>query len=295
MIEVILKKIGRKIRYLYNKLKTFINYTLKYWRWRYRIKYGRSIDISDNMHKATVIINSYNRVKNIQHMVQAALKCDFVEKVIISNNNPQVQIENWVNVSDDRLLLIQHKFRKRCRYRWIIAAKTPRRYYIAIDDDLFVSPEQLKKLFESLIDDPSVPHGMFGSVYISNDPNNEEMSSAYSYFNSKNVTVDVLHQIYAVTDEHVSNYFDLLAKIRGNNREVSKFLRRIGDDIVMSHAGSERPKTHDFGFVLECASHNRAGLATFQDLEFSQKRIRIFREVRRTVLQYRWTNKKELS
>ncbi len=228
-------------------------------------------------------------------MVEAALMCGFVEKVIVSNNNPQVQIENWVKASDDRVQLIQHNFRKRCRYRWIIAAKNPRQYYIAIDDDLFVFPEQLKKLFESLINDPSVPHGMFGSVYISSDPNKEEISSTYSYINNRNMSVDVLHQIYAVTNDHVSNYFGLLAKIRRNNREVSNFLRRIGDDIVMSHSGSERPKTHAFGFVLECPSHNRTGLATFQDLEFSQRRIKIFREVRKTVIQDRWTNKTDLS
>jgi hypothetical protein len=295
MIELILKKIGRKIRYLYNKFKKSINYIFSYWRWRYRINFGRRVDLPDNMLKATVIINSYNREKNIGPMVQAALMCDFVEKVIVSNNNPQVRIENWVKASDDRVQLIQHKFRKRCRYRWIIAAKNPRRYYIAIDDDVFVYPEQLKKLFEALIDDPSVPHGMFGSVYISGDPSSDEFSSAYSYINSRNMSVDVLHQIYAVTNDHVSNYFDLLAKIRINNREVSNFLRKIGDDIIMSHAGSERPKTHDFGFVLECPSHNRAGLATFQDLEFSQRRLKIFREARRTVLRYRWTNKAELN
>jgi len=291
MIELFIKKVGRKLRYIFNKSKNSLDYRIKYWKWRYRIKFGRRIDLSDNMHKATVIINSYNRVKNIEHMVRAALMCDFVDKVIVSNNNPQVEIENWVKARGSRVLLIGHKFRKRCRYRWVIAAKNLRRYYIAIDDDMFVYPEQLKKLFESLIDDPNVPHGMFGSVYNAKDPKDEEMSSAYSYFNERNMSVDVLHQIYAVTNEHVSNYFELLTNIRIHNHEVSNILRKIGDDIVISHAGSERPKIHDFGFVLECPSHNLEAMATFQELGFYQGRIKIFRAVRRTALRLHWTNK----
>jgi hypothetical protein len=224
-------------------------------------------------------------------MVRAALKCDFVDKVIISNNNPQVKIENWVKTTSSRVILIENNLRKRCRYRWVIAAKNPGSYYIAIDDDVFVNPEQIKQLFESLIDDPNVPHGMFGSVYNTESPKNEKISSAYSYFNAMNMSVDVLHQIYAITDKHLSNYFKLLAKVRTHDHEVSRNLKKVGDDIVISHAGSVRPKIHDFGFVLECSSHNLNSMATFKEPGFYQRRIRIFREVRRSALNLHWSSK----
>ena len=290
MINIFINKVRRRIRYIFNKSKKSLDYWMKYWKWRYRIKYGRRIDLSNNMHKATVIVNSYNREKNIEHIIRAALKCDFVDKVIVSNNNPQIKLEKWVKAKSSRVILIGQKFRKRCRYRWVIAAKNPNRFYIAIDDDVFVYPEQLLNLFESLIDDPNVPHGMFGSVYNLKDPNDEERSSAYSYCYGRNMPVDVLHQIYAVTNEHVSNYFKLLSDVKVYNNEVSNILRKVGDDIVISHSGSELPKIHDFGIVLECPSHETEAMATFQKSGFYQRRIRIFREVRKSALRLHWSN-----
>jgi glycosyltransferase involved in cell wall biosynthesis len=81
-----------------------------HWAWIANGHFGRNISINTS-DKLTVFIPSYNieRVRNITPQVQSILKCDFVEKIIVSNHNPQLILEDWVKINDEHLKLINQQ------------------------------------------------------------------------------------------------------------------------------------------------------------------------------------------
>ena len=114
----------------------------------------------------TVLITYYNpaRLKHVNHQILNRLKCEFVEKVVISSHNPDVRIDDHVTARDPRLVLLNQSIRCVCGYRWIVAREISPEYLIVIDDDIVLFPWQLKILFESLLEEPKIPHGLSGMV-----------------------------------------------------------------------------------------------------------------------------------
>ena len=267
-----------KAKYTFIKLKRRFKHRMRFLKWYLRISFGRSVDIFPDKSKATVLLNSFMRVKNIDPIVKACLKCRFIEKVIVSNNNPEYRIEDWVKSRDKRVILINQPVRKRCRIRWVVAARHKSEYYIAIDDDLFIYPEQLKFLFTQLLKNPAIPHSLFGTIISKSKDASSRFESTYLLQAEEDV--DVIHQIYAVTREHVRNYFKLLRNIYTTNRVAAGYLRKRGDDITISHTGDGRPAIHDAGFVLECQTNTDPNLATFKQEGFYNQREEILETAR---------------
>ena len=69
--------------------------------WQVNGLIGREIGW-DLPQKATVLITYFNpeRMEHMDAQVRNILKCDFVERVIISNHNPDVRIDKLVKVRD---------------------------------------------------------------------------------------------------------------------------------------------------------------------------------------------------
>jgi choline kinase len=88
-------------------------------------------------------------MKHINPQVRNILKCDFVEKLVISNHNPEMSIENKVETRDKRLVFINQETKRGCGYRWVIANGFNPEYLIVVDDDILLFPSQLQKLFEN--------------------------------------------------------------------------------------------------------------------------------------------------
>ncbi|MBA4322624.1 MAG: hypothetical protein C0408_07390, partial [Odoribacter sp.] len=92
VIEV--KHIPRKINFL-------IRYYIRFFQFKNHLLRKEYNGKMDNP-KACAIVLSYARPKNIEWIVRALLLCPFIEKVIVSNNNPDLKIEDWVHIDDDR-------------------------------------------------------------------------------------------------------------------------------------------------------------------------------------------------
>ncbi|MFC1485932.1 glycosyltransferase family A protein [Candidatus Latescibacterota bacterium] len=227
---------------------------------------GHNISLSMS-EKATVVISSYSerRMRNIQPLVRSVLKCDFVEKVIVSNHNPQSQIEDFVKVDDSRVMLVNQPVRRSPGYRWIIASKEPAYYFIIIDDDVLISPKQLAVLFQRLVEQPEVPHGLAGCC-----PDG-------TYVTRQEREVAGLYNIYAVTRAHVQTYLEYTAEITTHGYASQESIEYWGDDIIISRTGRSRPRIHEAGFVLFCKTHDMSGVALWKEKQFEQRR----RELRR--------------
>ncbi len=250
-------------------------------------KISNSPDITlDTDATVVVILLSYKRMQNIEPIVSSVLKCRFVKKIIVSNNNPEVDIHQWLTTDDSRIKIINQPARMPSGVRWHLADKEPSEYYIAIDDDLLIYPKQLKGLFECLIREPEIPHGLFGSNIQLPDPGNGKKLHL-SYYKRKEMEVDTLHSIYAVSRSHVDNIFFYLSKLRENteirsdifyNKECT--LLSVGDDILTSFCGLGQPKIHDFGCLVFCKTGNDPGIAIHQRENFWDCRLKITKAIK---------------
>ncbi len=239
--------------------------------WRLRVRFGPDVRI-EGPERLTVILLSYRRPQNIEPIVRAALKCSFVQDVVVQNNNPEVDIDDWIGISSERLRTYNSPTRLGPRSRWTAAARVGGTHYLAIDDDVFLFPGQLAALFSQLLRNPDVPHGVHGVVYLeAGEPAHVARSEG---------SVDVLHQLYFVTDRHVNRFHEVLAKLADHAPEVRALLNRIGDDIIMSHCGAGPARIHDVGRIPICPTSHAKGIAVNQRDDFLVDRALIFETVR---------------
>ncbi len=115
---------------------------IAYVRWRCHIAMGRDEQLP-GVPSATAILLSYKRPKNIEPIVRALLRCAFIDKVIVSNNNPAVRIGDWVHLTDPRIRLIDQTRDSPPGLRFAIAFDTPAEHFLCIDDDIFPYPKQV--------------------------------------------------------------------------------------------------------------------------------------------------------
>ena len=202
--------------------------------------------------------------------MQAALKCEFVHRVLVQNNNPEIDITEWITSKDSRLVIKNSKTRKWAGSRWDVARSVDDPFYLAIDDDVFLFPGQIAQLFNYLLDDPSVPHGIHG-VFWPHKPTQIE-SGTIMHRAREESTVDVLHQLYAVTNRHVQKQRELLGQIRARMERAGTTASRFGDDIVISHCGAGRARIHDLGFVPVCPTSHVDEIALSRLDCFSEER-----------------------
>lgn len=221
---------------------------------------------------ATVILLSYKREQNIQAIAKTILECGFVSKLIISNNNPEVDIHQHVHLADKRLEIITQPEERGCGVRWEIVRDCEAEYVIAVDDDVFPTTKQLAKLFSELLFEPECPHGVFGSRIFEEDG---RLKTTFHGVCDK--PVDVIHNLYAVTGEQVKRYFEIREFLLNKEPELVPYVDRYVDDVVISHSGQTRPMLNNIGFLQECETHGAEGVACKADKDFLQRRDRVYR------------------
>jgi hypothetical protein len=221
--------------------------------------------------KATVILTCYqeSRARNLAPLARAALKCDFVEKVVVSNHNPRLRIAEWVTFRDVRLVLVDQEVRRGCEHRWELAREQGADYYVAIDDDVLIYPKQLSRLFRHLVERPEIPHGLAGG------------SLPHTYFRRKEMEVELLFEIYACTSAHIRSYFEYLQEIKKKRYASDQSIMNGSDYILLSKSGKGPPRIHDVGFLLRCVTAYQEGVATFKESDFLKRSYTILKALDR--------------
>jgi hypothetical protein len=253
--------IGNTFRATVNRLLTLA--------WRLRVRWGPAVDV-DRPEQLTVVLVSYLRPRNLEPIIRSALKCRFVNRVAVQNNNPDIDLNEWVHVSSGRLSILNSPVRQGAGSRWSVALNEEQPYYLAIDDDVFLFPSQIARLFLHLLNDPSVPHGVHGVARRAHVARREK-------------PVDVLHQLYLATADQVRRYHEILAILKEQAPKEREIANHLGDDIIISHCGRGLPRVHDVGVIPRCPSSHEKGIALNQLDEFPHVRRRFHRRVRELV------------
>lgn len=223
--------------------------------------------------KLTVILLSYNRVRNMQPIVRGLLRSGVVERIIVSNNNPSYRIGEWISLRDERLELVDQPHKTAPGIRFEFARKAPGSYFLSVDDDVFLTPRQVQRLFQELRANPRMPHGIQGENYVGMNappgPGQKVRRIPWDLgLQRAERETDVLNCVYAFTREHVEEMFRLAGQL---GRDVATLGN--GEDILLSCSGQGRPRIHDLGRVLMCLSAHQLGVATYRTREhFFQER-----------------------
>jgi hypothetical protein len=168
-------------------------------------------------------------------------------------------------------------------FRYEIASQMTANFFLCIDDDIFLLPYQIKILFEKLIENPSVPHGTYGSELLINDyieKGSSKVKITCKHHFQVETEVDEIYQTYAFTKFHVVQYFNLLKRIRGENSCIDGL--NFCDDIILSFSGKGRPIIHNLGKILACYTFDNDNIAVFKMHNFEN-----FRDVVRLTIRNR--------
>src|SRR6184192_258478 len=210
-----------------------------------------------------VVLLTHNRPQNISLLVEGALRNGFVTKVIVSNSNPKVKIRDWVTSTDSRLLLVDETRPTQPGHRLVLARQTGAEHVLAIDDDIFFTPEQWKNFYGLLLADEQCPHGIIGQLYRPGTTSSN--GSPFHHVAGRDAEVDVLIGAYAFTSEHLKRVFEVAAKI--GISDLSQV--RNYDDVLLSFGGTKPPRIHPLKPALVCASESLPGVALWKsDQEF---------------------------
>lgn len=217
---------------------------------------------------ATFIVLSFARPQNIQRILDEVRQADCCGRVILSNNNPEIDILDHIAPPSDGLEVRQQKTRWDPIKRFLIARETGDGHFICIDDDVFLTAGQIDRLFSHLVLDPSRPHGIWGELY---EPVDGEIRIRQGVRNMS-CRVSVLNRVYAFTRDHVVRMFELMESL---GIADPRDLKRV-DDVLLSAAGAGRPQIHDLGPIDECPTSDQAGIALWREDNFHAPRLGLY-------------------
>jgi glycosyltransferase involved in cell wall biosynthesis len=258
-------------------------YFKHFFRWQYDAFFGPR-QPAEGPQRLTVILLSYKRVRNMQPLVRSLLKADFVDRIIVSNNNPDYRIRDWIRLRDERIHLIDQPVRRAPGIRFALAKDEPGEYFLSIDDDSFLHPAQIQGLFRELVARPGSPHGIQGELYLGTEgprEPGERMTHLDRHGFKVNVCyreqqVDILNRVYAFTREHVNEMYRLGSRLGLEMGAIAN-----GEDILLSASGQDRPYIHDLGVVGECLSGIQKGVSTWRSRQdFFKERADLFLTLR---------------
>ena len=198
-------------------------------------------------------LNSFQRPQNIELIAWLALCAPSVRRVVVSNNDPSVDLGAHVSIDDPRLEIRDAPARRGPLTRYLLARDVGARRFVSVDDDLFLHPSQLEALIGHLRERPEVPHGFYGQLYA---------GGRFRYNRGRGEgRVDVLNRAYAFTDVHLARYFERLDSLGLSDAERDAFTM---DDVPLGFVSDERPAVHELGPYVDCATEAARGLAIFR-------------------------------
>jgi hypothetical protein len=201
-----------------------------------------------------------------------------VGEVLLSNNNPDCDLAKYVTTRDPRLKIINQQMQRFASVRFELARLAEFQSIIAIDDDIFPTPNQLQSLFHNLLSDPSCPHGWGGERFITNlsELNDSNMESIRSMVTCRDMEVDALVWVFAFTKTINERYFQLLDKIGETNESVTS-----SEDVVLSFAGDKSARIHALRRLITCPTSDDKDIATWQKTGFFLRRAQLVKRCRR--------------
>ncbi len=255
--------------------KFALEHEIAFRKWVWSVRAAPSVSITRH-EKCVAIIPSYNakRTRNLEPLVRSFLHCNFISKMIVSNHNPALRVQDWVQTNDSRLVLINQPARRGHGYAFELARAESCDYFIVLDDDFLIAPKQIATLFEHLLDEPQIPHGLAGIL-------------GSKLFSSIESEVDCLFHVFAGTRAHALAYLDYAERLAQLGEVRLNEIEYFADDIVYSRVGPTKAKIHAVGALLRCKTSAQADIAFHMSPGFWEPRNRVTTELEKLLVHAR--------
>ncbi|MDX1998278.1 MAG: glycosyltransferase family A protein [Thermoanaerobaculia bacterium] len=246
--------------------------------WILRLRFGPTRTMPPDTPPLGVVLLSYKRPANVEWLVRSYLRCSFVGKVIVSNNHPEIDLERLApSLADPRVELIRQPEPTKQGVRFPLALERAGDlgYFLSPDDDCFLYPHQIERLYRHLLAAPEVPHGISGEV---RQPVKDMTHYPFAIGVRGEREVDHLTELYLFSREHVLTTLEIYRQLGWH--EASRVGN--GEDIALSFSGPGRPRIHRYGRRLRCNSAWAEGIATWSSHQnFFAERVMIHAKLRK--------------
>lgn len=219
----------------------------------------------------TAIVAQYLRPYNIDLIVRCLLLAPSIQRVIVSENNPECRLGSWLSIRHPRLCILTQSIRAGTPDRYRIAREEPSAKFLIIDDDLFLHPDQIETLCRKLGQDPDVPHGIFGQRY-------RENGSFEHAVHGIEGELDILNRVYACTASQVHATVQIMRTL-GVPVSEQTWGHYPFDDIALSFATLRRPRCHNVGSFFDCPTQGSMDIAAWRAQDFKRIRAEALRKL----------------
>jgi hypothetical protein len=147
--------------------------------------------------------------------------------------------------------------------RFSLAAGWPFEHYLCLDDDIFLTAEQIRALMARLEEQPESAHGVVGHLLTRYSGNETRMEFGVTRAGE----ISILNQVYAFSRKRAQATLKLAA-VTGYRRWQDVVQT---DDILLSCAGSSR--IHDLGSLATCGTSSADDIAMHRAPGFQDERL----------------------
>ena len=216
----------------------------------------------------TAVLLVHRRQWNADLQVRLALQSPAIGRVVVSNDNPELDVHDVVRARSPRLVLRNDAGRNQTR-RFAVAAEDGADRFFLLDDDIFVSSEAITSMCARFEQDMSTPAGIWGQRLI---------GEAWEHaIQGDRERVDVLNRGYLCTRDQAERVFELTAALGWS--EEKTFRSVPCDDVLLSFTGDGPPRVIAADYI-DCVSHSEADISSFRQAGFHDARVTAIHELR---------------
>ena len=209
-----------------------------------------------------VIILNWKRPENIGRIVRTASEALPAASIfVIDQGEGPYRLADRHDVPFDRCWMrTQANAGPGVRFR--LAADWPYDHYLCIDDDMFLTVGQIRRLMAKLREDPEAAHGVIGQQLIRYGPGHRHLHVRVM----EDAQVSMLNCVYAFTRARARKTVSLAASV---GYERWEDVMRT-EDILLSATGPAR--VHGFGPLEQCGTSSAEDIAVSQQSGFKEER-----------------------
>ena len=213
-----------------------------------------------------VIILNYKRAQNIGAIVAAAREALPDAPILVYDQGERDDFLQRDDVPWGEVWVQRATANRGPGARLMLASRLPFDFYIAIDDDTFLIPDQIRRLAELVQGEPDRAHGIAGQRL---ELLHDGQIGWRHYMRRFNGAVSILNQVYAFSRHQAVAAMELSVRL-GFPTWVE-----IGslDDVMLSCASAKPPLCHDLGDFGECPTSSQKGVAVWMEEDFFARRI----------------------
>ena len=154
--------------------------------------------------------------------------------------------------------------------RIALAAEMPFDFYLAIDDDMFLSAEQISRLATKIAADSMHAHGILGRRM---ERNGASLTLGEPLVGQGRLSV--IHSVYGFSRDQALRVIQRSRQLGFAQWSDVKF----GDDLLISSASDRPAMCHDLGAVRVCGSYFADGVAVSKEGQFDNARRKLTQQL----------------